>query len=90
VGWWHAYGAAVDGLAVDPDGHDRPAWVFVVVADSPVPPADPAVRTDYDWPHAGGAPPAPPLPYLASWDHAPTDAERDAVTPPEYREPPDG
>lgn len=51
-------------------------WQLTVVSPSTTPPAEVAERDTHD---AWG-------PYLTSWDHEPSDAEKDAVTPEAYRD----
>lgn len=80
--WWHAYGALVPGLARTPAGDDADGWCMVILGDSPVPPDSPVVAAPYEWPRPDAA--TPTLPYLTSWDHPPSDTEKDAVTPPGY------
>lgn len=82
--WWHFYGAEVPGLAEDKDGNPKPAWVTMMAGEATIGPDEPTV--------SGGRIQDPlhykdvPLAYLASWDHEPTQAERDAVTPEEYHD----
>jgi hypothetical protein len=52
-------------------------WQLVVISPSTIPPE----QTAADHPHvdAWGD-------YLTSWDHEPSDAEKEAVTPEEFRD----
>ena len=79
--WWHVYGGEIPDLAVDEDGNLCAAWQTTVFGESTKAPKD--ARADVPSVHGygGGV-----LTYLASFDHAPTVAEQDALTPPRYRE----
>jgi len=68
--WWHAFGR----IRTDWGGE---VWQLTVVSPSTVAPAAAAVLAADG--RGGGD-------YLTSWDHEPTDAEKNAVTPPDYRD----
>ena len=67
----HLWWHAYGQVREDLDG----CWQLVVVYPSPVPPAQASQWGSAAW-----------GPWLASWDHAPSDAEKDAITPEEYRD----
>lgn len=75
--WWHAFGGLVD-LAQDEHGNPAPAWMMVKLCESTRPPGE--------WLgeplHHGTS----LLSHIGSWDHEPTKAEMNAVTPEEYRD----
>lgn len=50
-------------------------WQLTVVSPSTVAPAEAAALGAESW-----------GPYLTSWDHEPTDEEKEAVTPEEFRD----
>jgi len=69
--WWHVYGG------ITPEDHDWGGglWVLTIFGENTKPPET--------MPPDG---PFPYLSYLASFDHDPTDPEREALTPPEYQD----
>lgn len=73
--WWHAFG----GVATS--GAWKDCWALTVLGESTIPPggksADGTVL-DENVVLKGC------LRYLTSWDHEPTEAEKDAITPPEF------
>lgn len=71
--WWHAFGR-VRNLA--PEGAEpAEVWQLTVVSPSTVDPDRAAALGADAWGD-----------YLTSWDHEPTDDEKNAVTPPDYRD----
>ena len=69
--WWHAFGR----VRTDWGGE---VWQLTVVSPSGTPP-DEVARFAAGREAAWGD-------YLTSWDHEPTDDEKAAVTPPDYRD----
>jgi hypothetical protein len=69
--WWHVYGG------ITPEDHDWGGglWVLTIFGENTKPPET--------MPPDG---PFPYLSYLASFDHDPTDPEREALTPPDYQD----
>lgn len=77
MSFWHAYGGFVPEDGPDLQG----AWMQAIVGptDSPDPPGVTwNLATAYGPNRADGF---PELPYLATWDHEPTDVERHAMEP---------
>jgi hypothetical protein len=78
--WWHVYAAEVHSAqwgGLDEDGQPNPIWQYQTYGESTKPPSEvPDSIT------SGGD----VLPRLASFDHDPTDAELDALTPERYRD----
>lgn len=77
--WWHYFGGEVKGLTVDPDGL---AWAAVVAGEATMSPDEVAKRfPTRKAPMGEGT-----LTYLGSFDHDPTELERAAMEPEEYRD----
>lgn len=74
--WWHAFGKWTHEIeSVDrATGEVGPSWQRSVVGPSPVTPGN--ARADAF--RLG-------MTYLASWDHEPSEAEKDAIDPPEVQ-----
>lgn len=74
--WWHAFGKWTHEIeSVDRDtGEVGPSWQRSVVGPSPVTPGN----APADAFRLG-------MTYLASWDHEPSEAEKDAIDPPEVQ-----
>lgn len=70
--WWHGYGGTIQ------DGDYEGVEVRVVLGPTPIGPDDTTLTGQ---PLQGGMYGRTGLPYLASWDHEPTDEERDAIMP---------
>jgi hypothetical protein len=70
--WWHAFGR------VRVLGGDE-VWQLTVISPSTVPPEGVAEQLADRTADAWGD-------YLASWDHEPSDEEKDAVAPEDFRE----
>ncbi len=73
--WWHTFGAEVEGLG----------WVQMIVGPGSSGP-DAIGKSghrlrDTSIPYEGTE-----LPYLTSWDHDPSEAEKESVQPEQYRE----
>lgn len=68
--WWHAFGRVRDDLGG--------CWQLVIISPSGTPPEEVkrfASGREVSWGD-----------YLTSWDHEPSEAEKDAVTPAVYRD----
>jgi hypothetical protein len=77
--WWHVYGTEASGLAEDPEtGEPSPSWVTVVAGDSP---AEPSEVKDLAVAVFGTM-----ATYRGSYDHKPSEAEKELWTPDEYIE----
>jgi len=82
--WWHVYGGEIPAefeLGVDEDGNPSAVHAFTIAGEATVPP-DELVEKCPDVESVGGV----RLPYLASFDHEPTDAELDELKPEQYRD----
>lgn len=78
--WWHVYGGEIDDLTELPDGSLGAGWGQVTMGESTMPPSKVVeVLPELDVMDAS-------LPYLKSFDHEPTRAEVDALTPEQYRD----
>jgi hypothetical protein len=78
--WWHVYGAEVRNAqwgGLDEDGRPNPVWLYQTYGESTKPPSQ--VPDDIS---SGDD----VLLRLGSFDHEPTDAELDALTPERYRD----
>lgn len=75
--WWHAFGR----VRTIPVPGEAPAevWQLTVISPSPMPPERVLAALPDRAAAAWGD-------YLTSWDHEPTDDEKNAVTPPDYRD----
>ncbi len=76
--WWHVYGGEVPDLAEDEDGNPGPCWGLVVLGESTMAPED---LPDFA---VSVSPVLQHMDYLDSFDHDPTDHERESFTPTEY------
>lgn len=71
--WWHAW-----GRVMGEDDYLPGCWSMVLIGPSGTPPEEVArfaAGRAVSWGE-----------YLGSWDHAPSDAEQDEVTPVEFRD----
>jgi len=77
--WWHAYGGLAQDMSKDVDGNLSPAHALIVLGESSTHPDDlPATipgNSFYD-----------ELSHLRSFDHEPSEEERQDITPEEYRD----
>ena len=72
--WWHAYGGVDEGGI----------WMMVIASESPMHPEEMAPKYPFfDTTGFDGKPIR--LDYIRSWDHEPTEDEKEFVTPEEYR-----
>lgn len=78
--WWHVYGAEIADLAEDEDGNPGMSWGLLILGESTRSPDDERIPDMV--PRVLGA----EAKYLASFDHDPTEEERDALAPEEYRD----
>ena len=82
--WWHAFGRVRDFAA--PGEEPAEAWQLTVISPSTTPPdqvTDAIQATDA---MAGSTYTESWGPYLTSWDHEPTEADKAALTPPQFRD----
>lgn len=80
--WWHMYAGWTDLEGGSPAPGEG-CWAAAIAGPSGLGPDDndaegSPIRDPFDFGMFGTG----PLPYLASWDHEPTDDEKIAVTPP--------
>lgn len=87
--WWHLFGGEVADAATREDGRTVAAWAVWVLgpsafgADDPSPmPGEEGVTIRE---HVIDGPNGSKLTYRGSWDHVPSVAEVDEVTPEQYR-----
>ena len=78
--WWHVFGGEIPDMAVDADGNPSPAWGALTVGPAGRG-ADDEVR-EMTFPMSAGG----EAHYLATFDHEPTEAEKDALAPEKYRD----
>lgn len=76
--WWHCYGGITTEHCEWGEGH----YCMVILGESTVDPDDinAHIEANGTW--------STPLMYLKSFDHDPTDEEKEKITPPDYRSTP--
>lgn len=78
--WWHAYQAEIPDLSEGDQGALLPALCFTVIGPTPQPKEE-APRT-----HSGRILGHDlTFQYVTTWDHQPSDEEKEAVQPTDYR-----
>lgn len=77
--WWHVYGGEIPDQAEDEDGNPGPCWGLVILGESTMAPGD--IPEDFAQSSSGLL---RHMDYLDSFNHDPSDDERDALTPTEY------
>lgn len=83
---WHLWGAAVPDAGVDAAGNPVPSWVQMLVDRSTLT-VEQVSGSDVVIVLADDVEPVR-LPYVTSWDHAPTRDELDAAKPTQFRDDP--
>ena len=78
--WWHVYGGEVANMSTG----GGPAWGQVMFGDSTVPPVEAMENTPKATIGTGDS--KTQVPYLASFDHEPTDDELNELRPVEYQD----
>jgi hypothetical protein len=78
--WWHGYQAEVPDLSKSDDGSLGPALAFTIIGDTPKPREE--MPPTYDGTVFGHE---LTFAYVTTWDHEPSDEEKEAVQPEQYR-----
>lgn len=78
--YWHAYQSEVPDLTVSDQGDIGPALAFTVIGPSSTTPDE--TPSEYEGKAFGHE---LIYTYVTSWDHEPTEQEKEAVQPEQYR-----
>jgi len=77
--WWHAYGGLAPDMSKDSEGNLSPAHILIIMGESPKRPDDMPFHLPANSLHNE-------LICLCSFDHEPSEEERQEITPEEYRD----
>ena len=82
--WWHVFGAEIPNMSEDEHGNPGSAFALRIYGDSELGPDDLTEKhkADADEEMFGEI---ATVRYLGSFDHDPTDEEREALTPEAFR-----